>query len=606
MDTYKQTLGEVFGEPVRWLVPIYQRPYVWKSKDNDQIPGMWEDWCKKTERLLKYKEASPHYFGAIIYSDKKKGPSEIDKRDLVDGQQRLTTFQIALAALRDAAKILKYKNTDDIESYILNKKDDKILPDEEGYKLLPSRHDRDVFCKIVFPNEDRYPAEHELTKAYNYFCKYIKKFVDDRKDEEEVETLIDTLKDALLNYFRVVTIQLGKDDDPQQIFASLNGQAEPLSPFDLIRNDIFYRSRGSDDEIPATFEKAWDYFYDPFWTKKVGQALITKARVDHFIIDVVIAQVADEVHKHRIATAYKHYATNPPLDSFKELDILKRYGKSYRALQEKNGEASNRIAKMLDSWGLSTMNPLVLWIDTRENEILSLDDKRKLFSMIESYVVRREICKLTTKAFNKTVPAILAKMKNQEDNIIGVLKDFLETETSDSTKMPTDEDVLWGCRNQPFYKNLSSLKRIYIMQCIQADLADTPYGENPTQKKLSIEHIMPQKWSTHWALQNGEKVSHENYSNEKNLNLNLDVSFQILMEERKNAIETIGNLTLVTPKFNSKLKNKDWQTKRAEIIDNSQIEINHEIVKKDEWNEDTIKNRSAELAKRINKIWQSS
>ncbi len=585
-------IEELFKGNLQWVVPIYQRPYVWKSATDDQIPGMWDDWLARTEELLRYGEADPHYFGAIIYSHKIKELGEIDKMELVDGQQRLTTLQVAFAALRDTGKFLKYKNIDDIESYILNKKDGNILPDEDGYKLLPSRHDREVFCKIIFPNDGRgYPAEHELTKAYNYFCKYIKDFVDKRKSEMEIETLIDALKDALLNHFRVVTIRLGEDEDPQNIFASLNGQAEPLSPFDLIRNDIFYRARGHDKKIPAEFEKKWDYFYDPFWTKKVGQALHKKARVDHFIIDVVIAQVAEEIHKNRIAAAYKKYATNPPLDSFKELDILKMYSKSYRPLQEFNGEATARIAKMLHLWGLSTMNPLVLWIDTRENKILSLDDKRTLFLMIESYIIRREICHLNTKHFNKTVPALLKKMQNQKDNIIGVLKDFLENETTDAKKMPTDKEVILACEENRIYGKISAPKLKYILKCIEESRKDD-FEEDVSvnTNDLNIEHIMPQSWHEHWPLKGYGEISPEADSE--------------LVRKREQFIHTIGNLTLVTSKFNSSVKNSSWQNKKAKIKEKSRLGFNLELVKEPEWNEDKIKERSVKLANKINKIWK--
>ncbi len=625
MKPNRLELGELFKSRSQWVVPIYQRPYVWKSSDDNQIQGMWDDWLLHTEKLLNEKPSNketihPHYFGAIIFSYNKKNKlGEIDKMDLVDGQQRLTTFQIALAALRDTADILKYKKIEGIKSYIRNKSDDKNRPieEEDAYKICPSEHDRDVFHTIVSPNKNRPPESSELTKAYKYFCTEIKKFVDGGKDAVDVvdavdiEIRIDALKETLLKTFQVVTIQLGDYDDAQQIFASLNGQAEPLSPFDLIRNDIFYRARGHDRKIPIDFKDKWSYFQDSFWSDRVGQALLKKARADHFIIDAVIAQVAREVKKNRIATAYKNYVKETHLDDFEQLDVLINYGKTYRAMagaMAKNpiDAVTNRIAQMLNLWGISTMNPLILWIDTRPQ--LSDKEKEELFLMIESYIVRREICNLNSKHFNKTVPAILANMHKQKDNIVGVLKDFLETEKTDSKKMPTDEEVLRDCKNLPFYKNLSAKKRIYILKYIEGAVGDSRFRENTEKNKISVEHIMPQGWKEHWLLKTAK--GHVKVPPEPDTDIILDTAEQELMAEqelvaeRENLIHTIGNLTLVTRPFNSRLSNKPWGEKKDDLRMMSDLKMNVAIAEKTEWNEDTIKTRSADLAGYINKIWQ--
>ncbi len=607
MKTDIWNLGKLFKNQRQWVVPVYQRHYVWKSKDDDQIPGMWEDWQDKADEILSpdpSKPIRPHYFGAIIYSDRKKRVHEIDsidKMELVDGQQRLTTFQLALTALRYSANAFRY-NTKDIESYILNKNDGEILPDEEGYKLWPSRLDRDAFRLIVSSNGGTLDAESELTKAYRYFCKEITQFVKNRTALGEIETLIDALKEALLDKFQVVIIQLGKDDDPQQIFGSLNGQAEPLAPFDLIRNYVFSQARGEDREIDADFEEKWSYFEKSFWSEQRGRGRVRKARADHFIVDAVVAEAKKLVNQHRIAKEYKTVAEKTNLNDFQKLDVLIDYGKTYRAMAEQpDGRVTNRIANMLDVWDLSTMNPLVLWIDTRKN--LNHEEKNKVFLMIENYIIRREVCNLTLKGFNKTVPAILNKMHKQKDNIVGVFKDFLEKEINDTTRMPINSDILLNCERQPIYKLLSASKLKYILQCIEERARDE-FEEEITIKtdKLNIEHIMPQGWKEHWRIKTA--AGHVKFSHEPDADLNLSSADQELVAGRENLIHTIGNLTLVTSKFNSSLKNSSWNIKRGKIEEKSRLGLNLAIVKKAEWDEDTIKARSKELGDYINEIWK--
>ncbi len=608
MDTKVEPFGELFKRTLQWVVPVYQRHYVWKSEQDDQIPGLWDDWRAQANKIIKLGKARtrPHYFGAIIYSYKKKESlREIDKMELVDGQQRLTTFQLALAALRDTSKVFDYEKASDIGKYLLNKFDDERDEDEDKYKLLPSRHDIKVFKEIVSPHENEPPKESHLTKAYDYFCDEIHKFVDKQESRKEPEVLLDALKDALLETFHVVTIQLGNYDDAQQIFASLNGKGQPLTAFDLIRNDIFYRAfkeygKKEYKKIAPRFEEEWSYFEKPFWSKEVGRARVKKARADHFIADVVVAQVRKEAKQHRIPMLYKNYAKKSPDLSFEQLAILKKYGESYRALQKPNGEVTEDIAKLLIQWDLSTVNPLILWVDTRTS--LPDNEKNKLFSMLKSYIVRREICNLTTKHFNKTVPIILDRMYQQKDNIIGVFQEFLEQAHVGSTRMPTDKEVSLACEEKQIYSNMSAKKLTYILKCIE-ESANDDFEEEITvsTKKLNIEHIMPQSWQEHWPLNGYDKIPPEIDSEEDS-----DSPFQVLVRDRERLIHTIGNLTLVTSKFNSHIKNSSWQNKRAKIKAKSRLGFNLDIVKEPEWNEDIIKNRSAELAKRINKIWPSS
>ena len=618
MQTHICKLGELFDKPVQWVVPVYQRHYVWQATNDEQIPGMWDDWLSQTEKLLDGKTPSPHYFGAIIYSGNTSVSDKILKRDLVDGQQRLTTFQLAFAALRDTGKGLGYNNAGNINEYIFNipnEKNNASQEDEDKYKLLPSKHDRKTFQKIVANNDENPAVTSQLVAAYNCFCDSIGNFINERiagKDEDEtqdlVEKLIEILKEALLDTFQVVIILLGDEDEAQQIFASLNGKGEPLSAFDLIRNDIFYRARGNNKHAEKLFEDKWFYFEDAFWTKKRGAGHTKKTRAEHFIVDAVIAQTAQEVKQRRIVAEYKKYINQGHFNSVSdELNSLIRYGVSYHGLEKPDGGNTDHIAKLLKLWDSSTINPLVMWIDTRENEKLSLDDKRTLFSMIESYIIRRHICKLRTNSLDKNVANILRGMHDQKDDMIGAFKQFLQNETADSKRMPTDGDILSACEQMPIYKNSTPSRLKYILEKIEKHIR-TKNNENVTidTNDLNIEHIMPQSWAENWTLKDGVVVPHENYWDAFDANPHLDSNVKELMEKRQSLIHTIGNLTLVTPAFNTILSNSAWGTKRGMIEEEAVLRLNRAIAKEPKWNEDTIKNRSAELAKRINKIWQSS
>ncbi len=621
MDTHIYSIEELFREVVQWVVPVYQRRYVWKSSDDKQIPGMWEDWKAQTEKLLNPDPKNPirpHYFGAIIFSGKDKPDGELQKMDLVDGQQRLTTFQLAFVALRDVGNLLEYSNASDINNHIFNTFNSvhkTSQPERDKYKLWPSYNDRQIFQQIIAINDANTAGTSQLIEAYNCFCESIKDFIEDRqsKNKEPLDKLIDTLEKALLETFQVVIISLGNDDEPQQIFQSLNGMGEPLSPFDLIRNDIFYRARGNATEAERLFAEKWSYFEEPFWSTPQSQGRITKPRSDHFIVDVVIAQSAKEVNHRRIVAEYQKYIREGHFDSVSdELNALIKYGTAYQALQKPSGQITDRISKMFKLWDLSTMNPLVLWIDTRPK--LSLEDKSTLFLMIESYIVRRHICKLDSKSFTKNVVSILAKMheaEKQGGNIIEVFKRFLKNSKGESAKMPTDDEILDSCERMSIYgDNRNKSRKVadklkYILEHVEKQIRGS-FNE-PIEfktKELSIEHIMPQKWAANWLLKDGTKVSHESYWNAFEENPQLDISVKKIMETRESVIHTIGNLTLVTPSFNASLGNNSWEVKKSKIEQESSLILNRNIAKETKWNEDKIVSRSEELANHINKIWK--
>ena len=291
MDAKAYELNIVLREKQQWVVPVYQRHYEWESEPDKQIPKLWEDLQEKTiEQLDANRKVLPHYFGAIIYSEPEtQSFGTTPKRFLVDGQQRITTFELVVSAIREVARekgadqLVKVANT-----YIFNEASEGMEDKQrEIFKLWPSAYDRELFQKITAstPNELRdsltpkYFAKNgnlkknrapKLLKAYWYLYEEISKFVTEWAEQDQNEkTTLNALTKGFLSGFRIVVIQLDAHDDAQEIFASLNGMAKPLSAFDLIRNDVFHRARKQEENDQEIFERQWQEFEKSFWTKEV-------------------------------------------------------------------------------------------------------------------------------------------------------------------------------------------------------------------------------------------------------------------------------------------------------------------------------------------------
>lgn len=99
------SLNSVLGERQQWVVPVYQRHYEWETSEDKQLPKLWEDLREETLERLERRTPLPHYFGAILYSEPQSQTfGTVPFRFLVDGQQRITTFQLVLAALKEVAR----------------------------------------------------------------------------------------------------------------------------------------------------------------------------------------------------------------------------------------------------------------------------------------------------------------------------------------------------------------------------------------------------------------------------------------------------------------------------------------------------------------------
>src|SRR5262245_61830204 len=104
MNATKRSLGQIFDPSIRLAVPLFQRPYVWEQEKNWE--PLWESVNEAAERRLAGTNHRPHFLGAVVLNQLKTRTGDIDARQVIDGQQRMTTFQIILAAARDACQAL--------------------------------------------------------------------------------------------------------------------------------------------------------------------------------------------------------------------------------------------------------------------------------------------------------------------------------------------------------------------------------------------------------------------------------------------------------------------------------------------------------------------
>ena len=235
----------IFEKKMRLEVPLFQRQYVW-SKDQQWEP-LWEDIMRKfSEYLDGRKDAPVHFFGAMVLDQKQTPTTHVDKRQVIDGQQRLTTLQIFLAAFRD---FCRQHDCDDLakecDNFTLNK-GMMAEPEVDKFKVWPTKLDRSQFADVIasgsraelvkkhpliYRKYSRKPEPRpRMVEAYLFFYDQINEFFLGTETDKPLAAdapLAQRLEEcfqALKNSLQVVAIDLEQGDDAQVIFETLNAR----------------------------------------------------------------------------------------------------------------------------------------------------------------------------------------------------------------------------------------------------------------------------------------------------------------------------------------------------------------------------------------------
>ena len=630
METRALDLNAVLGQKQQWVVPVYQRHYGWRIGPDSQLDKFWRDLQDKATEKLGELEAYPHYFGALIFSRPEKQEfGTVPKQYLVDGQQRITTFKLALIAMREVASEYSLKRIEStVEAYLFNDISSGMKdPNTECFKLWPSAYDRDMFQLIAkkTSNEVRkfhtpsyfykngrikYGKAPEMLNAYWHLLLSMREFIEERKEFQDTpEQVLESLLSGLLSGFQIVVIALDQQDDAQEIFASLNGLGKPLTPFDLIRNDIFHRAQKAQEDDEKLFEERWKFFETHFWSEEVRQGRFKRARSDHLIAHAVAAETAREVNVSKVAAEYQRFARERNFPTIaEEIDTLVGHGRTYRTMDDGSDGPIGDIGRFLRTWDISTCHPFVLAVAAATPDP---DRQRRLLKYLEAYIVRRELCALTSKNYNKVAPSMVRAIRGAEMPE-RALQVHLQQLKGDISKMPRNEEILRSILETPIYEHSNNSKLVYIFKMLEYNLRDSMDENVSVEGTLWIEHIMPRKWAEHWSLPNGNISRYEDTFQALLAGEKLSSEDTEFINRRNILIHTLGNLTLLSPPANRHAGKKSWEGK-CERLESSLLAINRRVLKITKevcgdsrpavWNEEVIVRRGEEMSKVVNKIW---
>ncbi len=565
----------IFEKKLRLEVPLFQRQYVWSLEH--QWEPLWEDICRKfTEYLEGRKDAPVHFLGAMVLDQKQTPTTHVEKRQVIDGQQRLTTLQLFVAAFRD---FCRHQNCDDLakecDNFTLNK-GMMADPAVDKFKVWPTQADRAQFSDVLTAGsraelEKRHPVVRRkfartpdprprMVEAYLFFYGKISEYFlagDDGKplaDTSEVPMHLEECFQALKNALQVVVIDLEPGDDAQVIFETLNARGEPLLPADLLRNFIFLRAGRQGEPQEALYEEFWRKFDEPFWREEMRQGRLSRPRSDLFMQHFLASQQMVDVPVRHLFVEYKHWIDrkNPFKTVRDELATLARQGDNFRRLIDpQKSDDLYSLATFLNAFDISTAYPLLLFL---LDASIENSEWNKIVAMLESYFVRRAVCGLSTKNYTRIVLALIRALNRDGVTSANVQKQLSE-QKGESAEWPSDQTFTSAWQSRNAYLTLNNPKMVYVMKRLSDARLGPKHEQISIDSPLTVEHIMPQEWMTHWPLQDGSMgYSEAQLQNAKPGDARCEATIA-----RNTLTQTFGNLTIMTQALNSAVSNGPWK-----------------------------------------------
>lgn len=577
MEAKDMYLVDLIGkEDSIFYIPFYQRKYTWQPKV--EIDQLWEDLMIFLD-INKEKNNNEYFLGTLIV---KKSNEIRSKHTLVDGQQRVTTFLILIAALIECSNKKR-----DINEYITLCNYINFNNDEAKFKL-ERINDSNVIQKIL---KNNIFALSDAEKSLNYYkvYEYFKKEINSKNDLED--NFIKLFLSRCLNKIKIALINLDDSEDEFLIFESINSKGKSLTQGDLIKNYIVSKLenypeflRKFENSFIGGFDKyseneqTFVQFYRQMLAIYDGNLYAFKSKKLYYKFKEMIEEksksftddnlinVLEEINNDRIIFDYINYH----LWDYKFYPLIKANEYNFYSI----------IHLILKYNG-----------EIKDNKYVPKNNKliEKAMMFLTKLSIARTLCSFGRVESNKTYAKIAhnldKSMKETNDFWISFNQEVInKIENSNSNyRMPK-----WGeisdieAKKDLYSERKNDLK--YILIAIEKYLNNDKKISD--ENDLNIEHILPQDLKE-WQKAINNKITN-NYDN---------------WDEIYSWLHTLGNLSIINKKDNSAISNKTFEEKQKILEERSYLKINKFIYEHNEWTVESIKKRAKQILEYIKEIW---
>ena len=565
MKTESHSINDVLAKnATSFFIPPFQRAYAW---GRPEIERYFSDISRIIESELDNKQHDKleHFFGTVVIKEEKAGFA--NKSVVVDGQQRLTTTLIFLIALRDS-------ETDQVTKDFINQNylTNNASSFQDKIKLKQVTKDWDSYRALVNKKE---PKPGVISIAYNL----LKKLINEKK---RLNSLVGFEQYIIaIQRMNVAVIFLDerpfKGEDPQIIFETLNSLGKPLTLSDLVRNFVLLNMES---------DKQSD-IYEKIWHPKIEEILY--ANTSKFFRDYLQYKTASSlkvVSDNNTKELYQQFKDFVDAEFDSHSDFIKdivRFVKCYKwiitevvndTISSNNSNDSiikELLRNIFHDIKAEAFKPFVLGLLEYHQYTINdskLSDETLISTLlsIRTYLIRRRILGLT-QGENKNIVTLSKKIESLSNGTVSMLE--LLTNMFYRLRLPNDNEMKNTLTSMNFYEGLKQYSKLILGKIEEHN---TKVAVDFRNKKVTIEHIMPQTLEDSWKVELGEHFS----------------------EIHKTYLHNIGNLILT--EFNSEIGNKPFEEKKKKLATSS-LNYRLDVINRNTWNEESIKGHQKNMVK---------
>ena len=601
MQTNVRTPTEIFNQPQRLLVPLFQRPYVWDEEK--QWEPLWNDVVRVASRLLEGgRETQPHFLGAVVIQQIQNAMGDLQTRIVIDGQQRLTTLQIVLDAVHAVFEQRGHAHAAARLAYLVENAEAFRRNPEDRFKVWPTNRDREAFNEVMgikppIDYDALKHAESKLVMAHRYFLTQAEEWLSEESAHTEMQRA-DALETAISKLMQLVVIDLQVDENAQEIFETLNARGTPLTPVDLIKNFVFQRLSEEGANVEKIYADYWELYESKFWEEEILSGRLRRPRAVVFFNHWLFSMLGEDVTSSEVFSIFKRYLLDRT--ELSTLDLVKRIhraAKVYEDITRKGQSGQGEVDRVAlfayraEAMQTDVVKPLLLaLLDPDRESPLTSEVVEQILDDVESWLVRRMLARVTSKNYNRTMADLIDIVRSAPgDDMHHQIRAFLARQLGDSVLWPDDAMVRQSLLRMPIYKRISRSRMRMLLEAIEDHLRGYGTGKQAltgvrTPRGLyTIEHLLPQSWEANWPPP--------------------DDGDEALRGER---LHMLGNLTLVTQALNSKVSNGAWEVKSTELNRHGVVLLNNRLADftQGAWTDAAIEQRTSVLIDIILRIWK--
>ncbi|WP_439243030.1 DUF262 domain-containing protein [Lonepinella sp. BR2474] len=549
MNSTQNTIQQFFTGKNYYQIPVYQRAYSWEEYQ-------WKQFLADLQEV----KANHYFFGNVLLQ--KNG----DMRDIIDGQQRITTIIIFARAVYDTLK--QCGESEDVlqdiaEDYFYYRKS----------KLNAVEYDRDYFKKLIIEGDDgmhdpQTPSQIRIYNAKAFFKEQLKNL-----DKESITQLFNIVKES-----QILEVNFDNIKDSVLMFELQNNRGKNLTNMEKLKSYFSYQIYNNCDNAEDKLSETTRIFEEIY----------------RLINDI------KTLNEDEILLYFNYY----------------KFGYAYRENNDtlnykKHLKESQNIIKFIDDYTKDLKNAFVnlkifFALDNKaKNDLLRLNAWEIYPFIIKAYTLfGTDETKLNEVFKLLEIIIFRDKLSNTRadlaSRLISVLKNFTDLESlKNALKSVCESEYYWSDDNiqntlRYIYNSKGNTIVPYILEKYENSLRqnnnvqkDYIFTCGDNLKDVSREHIAPQ-------TNDGEEIAtgYDKYDS----------------EFYEKYLHNIGNLVLVTPSHNSSNSNKPFSEKLPTFTNNTDLlqqrEIKDFLVNGEIWDKAAIDKRFEKIKNFVLENWK--